>query len=223
MAAAGHDSQFRLGHVWPGTADTDLCEPHVSLFMLRFDDRNMPDLLAAVRAVAAGAIAVSAHGEFFRHNPHGAPELFYRRTPAWFALQRAVVAAVEPLRQGRLRDTDPTGAPLSEVVARLTRDGTDPGRLSQLMNYGYDEITDDFQDRFFPHVTLAWPLPGGEPVELTGLPQARAFDAVLTDLAVFAMRGAGTCVRRYGGFSLRSPGCGSPVGAAAQPAVEGHS
>jgi hypothetical protein len=40
-------------------------------------------------------------------------------------------------------------------------------------------------------------------VDLDGLPGPAAFDAVLTDIAVFGMRPNGTCTRRYGEYKLR--------------------
>jgi hypothetical protein len=71
-----------------------------------------------------------------------------------------------------------------------------------LLTYGYDEIADPRDDRFRPHVTVAWPSDKAFRVDLDGLPRPGAFDGVLAHLAVFGMRAYGTCTRRYGGYTL---------------------
>jgi hypothetical protein len=165
--------------------------------MLPVERAEIGGLLAAVRSVAATAAPVVASGHEYRHNPQGAPELYYHRTAGWHALQRAVVMATEPLRQGRLRAVDPAGEPLAALIERLRHAEPRGERLRQLLDYGYDEIG----DRFHPHVTLAWPA-DPVPPSLVGLPEAGVFSGVLTDLAVYGMSGNGTCTTRYGGFTL---------------------
>jgi len=202
MRSGVHRSAFQLGHPFPATGDTDACEPHVSLFMLQVDESEISEVLAAVERVAAGIPAVTAAGQHWAYNPCGAPELHFHRSPAWAALQRAVVSVVGALRHGRLRETDPAGVALAGLIDALRRDGSDPGRLRQLLTWGYDEIADAGDDRFRPHVTMAWPADHSFRVDLGGLPPPAAFDGVLTDLAVFGMRPNGTCTRRYGEFKL---------------------
>ena len=221
MWRAGHPSRFQLGHPFPagddpaGTnpadpanaADFDggVCEPHVSLFMLQVTEPEIGEVLAAVRSVAAGAAPIVADGHEYRHNPQGAPELYYRRSPPWRALQGAVVAAVEPLRRGRLRDVDPAGERLDELIEHLRREEPHGARLRQLLAYGYNEISDNGDDRFRPHVTLAWPV-DAVPGSLAGLPGCETLGGVLTELAVYRMSGNGTCTLRYGGFALDGGG-----------------
>ncbi|MGA8117472.1 MAG: hypothetical protein WCA46_27865 [Actinocatenispora sp.] len=188
----------------------DGCVPHVSLFMLAVEEDEVGSVLAALAPVAELCPPVPAEGTAYRHNPFGAPELYFTRTPAWHRLQEAVIAAVEPLRRGRLRATDPAGAVLTELVTELTRDEPDGARLRQLRRYGFDEVTDADDDRFNPHVTLAWPVegqvdgaPDGHRVGWDGLSAADEFSATLTELGVFRMGGYGTCVHRYGNHRLR--------------------
>jgi hypothetical protein len=208
MRSLAHPSTFQLGQpfrgVGDGGADADghACEPHVSLFMLRVDEAEIGAVLLAVEGVAARFPAVTAAGHRWAHNPHGAPELYFHRSAQWAALQQAVIAAAEPLRRGRLRERDPAGARLADLIETLRRDGSDPPRLRQLLACGYDEIADAGDDRFAPHVTVAWPVDHGFRVDLGGLPRPAAFDAVLTDVAVFGMRPNGTCTRRYGEYKL---------------------
>ncbi len=209
MAAAGSGAAFRFsrdgsrGGVRAGGPDSGPV-PHVSLFMLAVQAAEVDEVLAAVRSVAQRCAPVRADGEAYRHNPQGAPEVYFARTPAWHLLQREVIAAVEPLRHGRLRPTGPAGDVLAEVVERLECDDPGDARLRQLRRYGYDEVSDSDGDRFHPHVTLAWPVDGWR-VGWDGLPEPAAFSATLSGLGVFEMGGYGTCLHRFGGHRLTGP------------------
>lgn len=200
LAEHQHPSHFQLGLPYPDEAG-GICEPHVSLFMLQADGADIDAILRSVAEVGARIPAMTAIGEEFRHNPHGAPELYYRRTPHWVRLQRAVIDEVEPWRRGRLRDVDPSGDDLARAVRRLRETAPDDHRLRQLLAYGYDEVADAGADRFNPHITLTWPA-DGYPVSLDEVGPPEAFSAVLTELAVYGMSGQGTCTRDYGRVPL---------------------
>jgi hypothetical protein len=221
MRQAGRPSSFELGRPFPGEADVNMCQPHISLFMLRIDESRTGDILRAVESVAAATRPVFAAGDRYHHNPQGAPELAFHRSTAWRELQRAVVAAAEPLREGRLRDVDPAGEELHSLIAGLRRDDPGGARLRQLLRYGYDEISDGVDDRFLPHITFAWPAepvpPGGAAVDLAGLPAPELFTGALTEVAVYRMSPNGTCTHRYGGCRLRAP---TLVATAGAPATE---
>jgi hypothetical protein len=182
MRAHGHPSTFQLGRPIAGPRD-GVCEPHVSLFMLRLDGREVAALRAAVAGVAASVPAFRAEGREWRHNSQGAPELHFQQSHEWIAVQRAVVSAVEPLRRGTLRDTDPSGANLAAVVETLRRDDPAGDRLSQLTRYGYDEISDDTASRFHPHVTVAWPRDAFR-ASLQGSPPSDRSAALMADAGV---------------------------------------
>ena len=198
LRAGGGRSHFRLGEPFAG-GPPGPCAPHVSLFMLAVDDAEIGEVVDATRAVAAGLPALSAVGEEYRHNPVGAPELYFRRTADWIALQRAVLDAVEPLRRGRLRDVDPAGERIADVLADPA---ADPARRRQLARFGYDEVTETWppgaDDRFNPHVTLAWPVDPRSRVGLGGLRPAEEFSGTLPGLAVYGMSPFGTCTTLYG-------------------------
>jgi hypothetical protein len=198
MAARGRPSHFRLGEPFPG-GPAGPCEPHVSIFMLAADESEIDDISWTTRRVAASLPALLAEGERYQHNPVGAPELYFRKTAEWFELQRAVIAEVAPLRRDRLREKDPSGARIQDI---LDDPREDPVRRSQLVRFGYDEITEQCDggphDRFNPHVTLAWPVDPAFRIELADLPPAADFSGMLTELAVYGMSPYGTCTKLYG-------------------------
>jgi hypothetical protein len=206
MAGDGNASHFRLDKPFPDAADAGDaggCEPHISLFMLTANSSEIPGVAAALSHVVTRIPPLSAEGAEYGHNPYGAPELYFRRSELWTILQRSVVDAVEPLRRGRLREVDPAGENLRDVVSNANP--PDPGRVRQLTVYGYDEIADDLDDRFRPHVTLAWPSRREPRVDLSELPPASVFSDTLTTLALYEMSPWGTCTGAHGVFALTPP------------------
>lgn len=206
MHAQGGRSHFRLGAPF-GSGQGSACAPHVSLFMLAVAPDEIDGVVQVMRRVAASIEVLEAEGEVYRHNPVGAPELYFRKTAEWIELQRAVIDSVEPLRRGRLREVDPSGVRIRDL---LDDPGTDPARRDQLVRFGYDEVTREWvpggggaHDRFNPHVTLAWPVDSQSRVDLTGLPPAGEFNGPLTELAVYGMSPFGTCTTLYGTAPLR--------------------
>jgi hypothetical protein len=206
MATAGNASHFRLDKPFPDAGDAGdagRCEPHISLFMLTVNSSEIPGVAAALSHVATRIPPLSAEGAEYGHNPYGAPELYFRTSELWTMLQRSVVAAVEPLRRGRLREVDPAGENLRDVISNANP--PDPVRVRQLTAYGYDEVTDDLDDRFKPHVTLAWPERREPRVDLGGLPPASVFSDTLTHVALYGMSPWGTCTHAHGVFALTQP------------------
>lgn len=210
MSDLGHGSHFLLGEPYPGTgAGAGPCEPHVSVFMLAVADDDVPAVVSATERIAREHAALSVLGKHFRHNPFGAPELYFEKSREWVELQMAVVEAVEPLRRGALRPTDPSGADIRELLADPTQNG---GRRHQLTRFGYDEITeswppsDDSSDRFNPHVTFAWPTAVEPMVSLAELPPATDFSGTLGELGVFGMSPYGTCTTAFSVIPMRHSG-----------------
>ncbi|MGH3827334.1 MAG: hypothetical protein ACRDQX_09200, partial [Pseudonocardiaceae bacterium] len=207
MRAGGSASHFQLGKQFPGAggehgAGGELCEPHVSLFMLAVDEVEVNEVVHVVERLAKTLPALDAKGMEYRHNPYGAVEVYFVKSRAWRALQHAVIRSVEPLRRGRLREVDPSGTRIRDLLDNTSRQDS---RRQQLLRYGYDEVDDEENggiDRFNPHVTLAWPRDHDCRVALGGLPAPRSFSGPLTELAVFGMSAYGTCTKNYGVFAL---------------------
>jgi hypothetical protein len=194
-------SHFQLGKPFSG-AGSGNCEPHVSLFMLSVDEEEINEVTRVVEQLAKTLPALDVEGVEYRHNPYGALEVHFAKSAAWRALQRAVINAVEPLRRGRLREVDPSGTRIRDLVDNAPQEDS---RRQQLLRYGYDEVADESHgghDRFSPHVTLMWPRDPNFRVALHGLPTARVFSGLLTELAVFGMSAYGTCTKNYGTFPL---------------------
>lgn len=203
IGTGGSFSHFQLGKPFSVDGAED-CEPHVSLFMLAVDDGEINEVTHVVEQLAKTQPALDAEGAEYRHNPYGALEVHFTKSAAWRELQRAVITSVEPLRRGRLRDVDPSGTRVHDLMDNAAPDDS---RRQQLLKYGYDEVADESNgghDRFSPHVTLAWPHDPDFRVAPDGLPSARMFSGQLTELVVFGMSAYGTCTKNYGTFSLEN-------------------
>lgn len=201
MGTGGAGSRFRLGKPFLDQVG-GCCEPHVSLFMLAVDELEINEVVHVVGRLAKTLPMLDVEGFEYRHNPHGALEVYFRKSEEWCAVQRAVIESVEPLRRGRLRELDPSGTQILDILDNAAED--DP-RRQQIVRYGYDEVADrghGGHDRFNPHVTLAWPHDQDYRVALDGLPAPRSFSGQLTELAVFGMSAYGTCTTNYGAFPI---------------------
>jgi hypothetical protein len=195
-------SHFRLDKPF-SDQDGGCCEPHVSLFMLAVDELEVNEVVHAVERLATTLPTLGVEGLEYGHNPHGAVEVYFRKSAEWRAVQRAVIGSVEPLRRGRLRAVDPSGARILDILDSAAQDDL---RRQQLVRYGYDEVADHGNDRFNPHVTLAWPRDQNHRVDLDDLPAPHSFSGRLTELAVFGMSAYGTCTTSYGVCSVGAAG-----------------
>jgi hypothetical protein len=209
MREGGSASHFQLGQLYQNDGQ-GCCEPHISLFMLAVDEMEVNDVTYSVEQLAKTLPTLEAEAVEYGYNSCGALEVYFTKSTAWCALQRAVIRIVEPLRRGRLRTADPAGIPIHDLIDGACPD--DP-RRQQLLRYGYDEIADEGyggHDRFCPHITLAWPRDPAYRVTLDDLPDPRSFSGPLTELAVFGMSAHGTCTRNYGVFTLGGASIAGP-------------
>jgi hypothetical protein len=76
------------------------------------------------------------------------------------------------------------------------------GEVRQLREYGFDDVSEDRDDGFHPHVTLTWPRDETARVDLSVLPVGE-FSGVLTDLALYGLSPKGTCTTGYGSTLTR--------------------
>ena len=199
LMEADGGAAFRLGEDFPGQDDGP-CEPHVSMFMMAVEEDEVPSVLAAVGRAVATVAPFVATAEEYRFNGEGALEVFFTRSDGFRSVQRTVVSAAEPLRRGRLRQYGPGGEPLAEILDDPSP--KDPARVRQLERYGFDDVSDETDDRFNPHVTLTWPRDEDSRVDLAVLPPIQDFSGVLSDVAVYGMSPNGTCTTRYGSWTL---------------------
>lgn len=187
--ASRYRSLIQLNGVTPRVAFT----PHVTLYQVPLQARDLPGLCAALHGVAAKAPPLSLRATEYRSNQNEASfEVRYAAAARLMELQDATIAVVNPLRGNLLLERDPAGRPLSERIGESGPAGDNIRRT------GFDAVGDPAQGGvFYPHVTINWFEPGTS-VELnaTEWPSLSHFDGRFVALGIFLLGPYGTCAQR---------------------------
>jgi hypothetical protein len=187
--AARYRSLIQLNGVTPKVAFT----PHVTLYQVPVQARDLPGLHAALGDVAAKAPPLWLSATEYRSNPdEGSFEVRYASAARLMELQGDTIAVVNPMRGDLLLERDPAGRPLSERI-------DEPGQAGDnVRRTGFDAVGDPAQGGlFYPHVTLNW-LELGTSVELNAAdwPSLSYFDGRFMALGIFLLGPYGTCAQR---------------------------
>ena len=187
--AGRYRSLIQLNGVTPRVAFT----PHVTLYQVPVQARDLPALNAALLGVAAKAPQLSLGATEYRSNENeGSFEIRYAAAERLMQLQDDTIAVVNPLRGNLLLERDPAGRLLSE---RIDETGLAGDKIRQT---GFDAVGDPAQGGlFYPHVTINW-FELGTSVELnaTGWPSLAHFDGRFVALGIFLLGPYGTCAQR---------------------------
>jgi hypothetical protein len=187
--AAHYRSLIQLNGVTPRVAFT----PHVTLYQVAVQARDLPGLHAVLRDVAAKAPQLWLSATEYRFNQdEGSFEVRYAPAARLMELQGDTIAVVNPVRGDLLLERDPAGRPLSKRI-------DEPGQVGDnVRRTGFDAVGDPAQGGlFYPHVTLNW-LELGTSVELNAAdwPSLSYFDGRFMALGIFLLGPYGTCAQR---------------------------
>jgi hypothetical protein len=187
--AGRYRSLIQLNGVTPRVAFT----PHITLYQVPVQARDLPGLRAALLDVAAKAPRLSSGATEYRSNRNeGSFEVRYAAAARLMELQDDTIAVTNPLRGDLLLERDPAGRPLTERI-------DEPGLAGDnIRRTGFDAVGDPARGGlFYPHVTINWFEPG-TPVELnaTDWPSLSHFDGRFVALGIFLLGPYGTCAQR---------------------------
>jgi hypothetical protein len=187
--AARYRSLIQLNGVTPRVAFT----PHITLYQVPVQARDLPGLHAALRDVAAKAPQPWLSATEYRSNQdEGSFEVRYAPAAGLMQLQDDTIAVVNPARGDLLLERDPAGRPLSDRIG-------EPGQAGDnIRRTGFDAVGDPAQGGlFYPHVTLNW-FELGTSVELnaTDWPSLSHFNGRFVALGIFLLGPYGTCAQR---------------------------
>ncbi|HET9257510.1 MAG TPA: hypothetical protein VFO16_20235 [Pseudonocardiaceae bacterium] len=193
--AGRYPSVIQLNGVTPRVAFT----PHVTLYQVPVQVRDLPGLHAALLDVAAKAPRLWLSATEYRSNEdEGSFEIRYADATGLMELQDDTIAVVNPLRGNLLLERDPAGRPLSDRIDESGPAGDNIRRT------GFDAVGDPAQGGlFYPHVTINW-FELGTSVELnaTDWPSLSHFDGYFTALGIFLLGPYGTCAQRLAALHL---------------------
>ncbi len=158
---------------------------HVSLYMFRAKEKNLPKIIEKLETVAAQTETLRLESnEYFQ--AEGYIDADYQKTSEIEELQQDVLETINPLRDG-LRPRD---------VPRLE---TATGALKEnLEKWGHRAVGELFR----PHLTLAR-FKNRLPIPLEDMGAPTAFSGRYPKLALFEMGPNGTCARKIKEFDLR--------------------
>jgi hypothetical protein len=167
--------------------------PHVTIYQVPVQARDLPALRLALLDIAAKAARLSLSATEYRSNQdEGSFEIRYAAAARLMELQNDIIAVVNPLRGDLLLERDPAGRVLSERI-------DEPGPAGDnIRRTGFDAVGDPAQGGFFsPHVTINWFEPGTS-VELNAAdwPSLSHFDGRFVALGIFLLGPYGTCAQR---------------------------
>lgn len=187
--AGRYCSLIQLNGVTPKVAFA----PHVTLYQVPVQARDLPGLRGALLDVAAKAQQFSLNATEYRSNENeGSFEVRYVAATRLVQLQADTIAVANPLRGDLLLERDPAGRPLAERAGEPGLAGDNVRRT------GFDAVGDPAHGGlFYPHVTINWFEPG-TPVELniTDWPPLAHFGGRFEALGIFLLGPYGTCAQR---------------------------
>jgi hypothetical protein len=195
MMARRYRPVIQLSGVTPRVAFA----PHITLYQVPVPVQDLPEMQAALLAIAAKTQSFSLKAtEYGANSDEGSFEVRYEAPSRLMELQDDTIAAVNPLRGSLLLERDPAGNPMSK---RIDESGTAGDNIRRT---GFDAVGDPAQGGLFrPHVTLNW-FEAGTAVEIGGeaLPSLSQFDGTFAKLGIFVLGPCGTCAQRLGALDL---------------------
>jgi hypothetical protein len=193
--AKRHPARITLDGIEPRLAFA----PHVTLYQVAIRMQDMDELCADLAAIAGRTAPLKLRATEYAYHVHDATiELRYEVTQPLVHLQDAVLEAVNPLRGSLLRERDPSGHLLAELI---TQSGTVSDNIRRT---GFDAVGDPATGgTFIPHVSLDWFQPGTLlDTESENLPPITDFDGSFVALGIYLLGPYGTCAQRLASVDL---------------------
>lgn len=166
------------------TLRDDAYYPHVSLYMTQLKSEDLDAVKTILAGIAGSTPQLNLTANRYDQSG-GYIDAEYTRNEAIGRLQMAVIAAINPLRDG-LRE---------KYEARIL---TSTGKIREnLETYGYREVGELFR----PHMTFTR-FASGQPIDVSELPQPSQFSGLFVKLGLFEMGDNGTCARKIAEVDL---------------------
>ena len=161
--------------------------PHYSIYMAQLTEKGVEEAKKKIKAIAHEFSTFSLEAtKYWQDSAEGFFEIQYERTPQLIALQEQVIAAINPLREGRFLAEYPPGYTKEEQQKKLTGNA-----LAQFTKFAYPEIDEDYR----PHMTFTRLQEAAYATKIvTNLPEVTSFSGKFSSLGLFVMGHNGTCV-----------------------------
>jgi len=195
--ASKHPAYIQLNSVAPRLAFA----PHLTLYQVSVAHDSLLEAMDGLQKAAQSFGVQTAKTTQYAYNAGEASfEVRYEVTGQLLAMQKSILDAVNPLRNGLLLEKDPGGNTVSELLDA-------EGVLGEnIRATGFAEVGDPAQGGLFrPHVTLNWFKIGTEVDENdSALPALETLNGDYTHLGVYLLGPYGTCAQRLAAYPLQA-------------------
>ncbi|MEK7571749.1 MAG: DUF1045 domain-containing protein [Patescibacteria group bacterium] len=168
--------------------------PHMTLYMAQIPNSSLKQIQAALSHIAKQTEAFSLRATKYHQDREGMIEVQYEKTDALVFLQREIIRAVNPLREG-LRERNPLGYFLKDQLSHATGE-----EKENLEKYGYDEIGMLFR----PHITFTRLINKEKMFALSLLPPVEQFSGSFPVIGFFTLGENGTCMEQIDTINLKN-------------------
>jgi hypothetical protein len=183
-----------------GTAPRLAFAPHLTIYQVAV---HVKDLDGMCEALSRAVTTVRAFGlgatEYGSNLNEGSFEVRYEAAPGLMRFQDEVIAIVNPLRGDLLREMDPAGRPVRELINEAGVIGDNIRRT------GFDAVGDPAKGGTFgPHVTINW-FRLGTPLKMNAAawPPVSDLNGRFVALGIFLLGPYGTCSQRLATLELQ--------------------
>ena len=174
--------------------------PHLTIYQVAIRVKDLDRMCEALSRMATNVRAfVLAATEYGSNPDEGSFEVRYEAAPGLMRFQEEVLAIVDPLRGDLLREMDPAGRPLRELI-------NGSGVIADnIRRTGFDAVGDPAKGGTFgPHVTINW-FRLGAPVKMNAadLSPLSDLNGRFEAFGIFLLGPYGTCTQRLATLELQ--------------------
>lgn len=173
--------------------------PHLTLYQTPMPISNFEAMDTALLTLATHHQRMHITGTGYAYNvDEGSLEVSYKIADSLVALQDALIARINVLRNGLYLERDPAGSMIKDLLEA-------PGRLGEnIAQTGYAEVGNPRTGGLFrPHVTLNW-FKTGTSFDITSryLPAAEKMTGTFEAIGVYVLGPQGTCPQLLARYEL---------------------
>ncbi len=183
-----------------GSAPRLAFAPHLTIYQVAVHVKDLDLMCEALSTTTTTAPACALAATEYGANPNeGSFEVRYEATAELMRFQERVLAIVNPFRGDLLRERDPAGRPLIELIrgSGVVADN--------IRRTGFDAVGDPANGgTFVPHVTINW-FRLGTPLQMNGAdwPPLSDLSGRFVAFGVFLLGPYGTCAQRLATLELQ--------------------
>ncbi|MBU6500228.1 MAG: DUF1045 domain-containing protein [Patescibacteria group bacterium] len=159
--------------------------PHITIYILDLPAKNEKKAISKLKSLAAKMAPIEFNSLRYRNSGRGYAEILYKKNRAAVELQGRVVKAINPLREGIIRDR------YKSVLNVIPR-----GMRENVNKFGFSDVGVKYR----PHLTLTR-FPNNRKADLKMIGR-RGLSFVVSEIGIYRRGENGTCRKLIAKFIL---------------------